>query len=122
MSGKYLFSFDDPYKILAHHIVSAYRPADVIRILTDNSYIKNCVLKEVRQMDLGGHFVDCIIESLLEDKFRMEYMHKLDELSSYYYSKLDRERLRKEIRDILEYAGIDFEDYSAAGSVSSANT
>ena len=73
-------------------------------------------------MDLGGHFVDCIIESLLEDKVRMEYMHKLDELSSYYYSKLDRERLRREIRDILEYAGIDFEDYSAAGNVSSANT
>lgn len=122
MNDKYLFPFDDPYKLLAHYIVGFYRPADVIRVLTDNSYIKNCVLKEVRQLDLGGHFIDCIIEHILEDKSRMEYMHQLDNLAAYYYKKLDRERLRKEIRSILESAGIDIGDYSTAGSVSSATT
>ena len=118
----YLYDYDDPYKLLAHYIVGFYRASDVVRILTDNSYIKNCVLKEVRQMDLGGHFIDCIIENILEDKDRMEYMHQLDKLSEYYYSKLDKERLRKEVRSLLDAIGIELDDHSAAGSVSSAMT
>lgn len=118
----YLYDYDDPYKLLAHYIVGFYRASDVIRILTDNSYIKNCVLKEVRQMDLGGHFIDCIIENILEDKDRMEYMHQLDKLSEYYYSKLNKERLRKEIRSFLETMGIELDDYSTDGNVSSAIT
>lgn len=120
---KYLYDFDNPYKILAHHIVGSYRPSDVVRVLTDNSYIKNCVLKETRLQDMGGRFIDCIIEDLLEQKSRMEYMHQLDSLGLYYYSKLDKNRLRDEIRKVLDDAGIELpEDYSTGGSVSSANT
>ena len=53
----------------------------------------------------------------------MELMNKLDNLGLYFYSKLDKERLRKEIRGVLDSVGIDlYEDYSAGGSVSSANT
>ena len=63
-----MYNYDDPYKILAHYIVGNYRPADVLRILSENSYIKNCVIKEVRQMDMAGHYVDCIIEVILENK------------------------------------------------------
>lgn len=103
---KYFYEMDDPYTLLAHHIVGTYRPADVLRVLTDNAYIKNRVLKEVRDLDLGGHFIDCIIENILEEKDRMEYMHKLDELSAYYYSRLDKERLRDEILAVLNDAGI----------------
>lgn len=103
---KYFYEMDDPYTLLAHHIVGTYRPADVLRVLTDNTYIKNRVLKEVRDLDLGGHFIDCIIENILEEKDRMEYMHKLDELSAYYYSRLDKERLRDEILAVLNDAGI----------------
>ena len=97
---------DNPYKILAHYIVGFYRPSDVIRVLTDNSYLKNRVIKETRDMDLGGPYIDCIIEGILEDKDRMEYMHKLDELGAYYYSRLDKERLRDEILAVLNEAGI----------------
>lgn len=123
MNGQYLYPFDDPYKLLAYHIISQYRPADVLRILTDNSYVKNCILKEVRLLDIGGHFLDCIIENILEEKSRMEYMHQLDNLSAYYYSKLDKERLREEIQVILSNAGIELrEDYSTGGSDSSAST
>lgn len=104
--SSYLYEFDDPYKILAHHIVGTYRPADVLRSLTDNSYIKTIITKEVREQDLGGHFVDCIIENILEEKDRMEYMHKLDELAQYYYSRLDRGRLRDEILAVLNSAGV----------------
>lgn len=117
----YLYAYDNPYKILAHHIVGTYRPADVLRCLTDNSYLKTLIIKEVRQQDLGGHFIDCIIEHILEDKDRMEYMHKLDELALYYYSRLDKERLRKEILAVLDNAGVEIIQ-SAKGSVSSAVT
>lgn len=102
----YFYEMDDPYTLLAHYIVGNYRPADVLRILTDNSYIKNRILKETRDLDLGGHFIDCIIENILEEKDRMEYMHQLDNLAGYYYSKLDKERLRDEILAVLNNAGI----------------
>ena len=105
--NRYLYDFDNPYRILAYHIVGNYRPADVIRILTDNSYLKNLIVKEVRMQDLGGHFIDCIIENILEDKDRMDYMHALDKLSEYYYSRLDKERLREEILAVLNNAGVE---------------
>lgn len=106
LKDDYFYEIDDPYKILAHYIVGFYRPADVLRILTDNSYLKNLVLKETRMMDLGGHFIDCIIEGILAEKDRMEYMHELDRLGSYYFSRLDKERLRDEILAVLNEAGI----------------
>lgn len=105
--NRYLYDFDNPYRILAYHIVGNYRPADVMRILTDNSYLRNLIIKEVRQQDLGGHFIDCIIENILEDKDRMEYMHALDKLSEYYYSRLDKKRLREEILAVLNRAGVE---------------
>lgn len=118
---KYMFEYDDPYKVLAHAIVGFYRPADVVRMLSDNAFILNCVVKEVRDQDMGGHFIDCIIEDILENKDRMEYMGHLDKLAKYYYTKLDKERLREEIRLVLDETGIDISGYSA-GSVSSDNT
>lgn len=106
MNG-YLYEYDNPYTILAHHIVATFRPSDVIRCLTDNSYLKNLIIKEVRLQDFCGHFLDCIIENILDDKDRMEYMHKLDELAVYYYSKLDKGRLKDEILAVLNKAGIE---------------
>lgn len=105
--NKYLYDYDNPYRILAYHIVGTYRPADVMRVLTDNAFIRTMIAKEVRQQDLGGHFIDCIIENILEDKDRMDYMHALDRLSDYYYSRLDKERLRQEILAVLDTAGVE---------------
>lgn len=102
----YLYEFDNPYKILAHHIVGTYRPADVIRVLTDNSYLKTLIIKEVRSQDMAGHYVDCIIEDILGEKDRMEYMHQLDNLAYYYYRKLNKGRLRDEILAVLNNAGV----------------
>ena len=105
--NEYLYEYDNPYTLLAHHIVGTYRPADVIRVLTDNSYLKTLIIREMREQDLGGHFIDCIIEGILEEKDRMEYMHKLDELAMYYYTRLDKGRLRDEILAILNKSGIE---------------
>lgn len=107
MNNRYLYDYDNPYRILAYHVVGEYRPADVMRILADDSFLRTIIAKEVRQQDLGGHFIDCIIENILEDKDRMDYMHALDKLSDYYFSKLDKKRLRDEILAVLNSAGID---------------
>lgn len=106
LEKKYLYEYDDPYNLLAHHIVGSYRPADVLRCLTDNSYLKTLIIKEVRGQDFCGHFLDCIIENILDDKDRMEYMHKLDGLAIYYYSKLDKGRLRDRVLAVLNNAGV----------------
>ena len=107
MTGEYLYDYDDPYTLLAYHIVGNYRPADVLRVLTDNSYLKNLIIKEMREQDLGGHFIDCIIEGILEEKDRMEYMHQLDDLAYYYYTRLDKGRLRDKILTVLNHAGVE---------------
>lgn len=103
---EYLYRYDDPYKILAHYIVGFYRPADVLRCMTDNSYLATLVQKEVRDLDLCGHFLDCIVECILAKKERMEMMKNLDTLSRYFYSQLDKERLRHEIQSALAELGV----------------
>lgn len=103
----YRFSYDDPYSVLAHTILSYYRPADVIRMLTDNEYLLNCVVKEVRQQDFGGIFLDCIIEDVLAHKKRMELMGQYDTLAKYFYQNLDKKRLRKQLVGALSEIGIE---------------
>ena len=110
MEFTYYMEVDDPYKVLAHSLIGTYRPADVLRMLTDSAYLLNCVIKEIRQQDLRGQFVDCIIEDVLAHKKRMELMHALDELASYLYKNLDKERLRREIRGALSEIGIELVD------------
>ena len=104
---KYQLECDNPYKILASLIVGLDEPSDVVRIMYDDAYILNRIIKETRSQDMRGRFTDCIIESILEEKSRMEYMKRLDELSRYYFSKLDKARLRKEIEASLKEAGVD---------------
>lgn len=103
----YRFSYDDPYSVLAHVVLSYYRPADVIRMLTDNEYLMNCIIKEVRQQDFGGIFLDCIIEDILAQKKRMELMHQYDALAKYFYQNLDKKRLRKQLIGALSEIGIE---------------
>lgn len=108
--ANYLFEYDDPYKILAYHIIGFYRPADVVRVLNDDDFLKVILIKETRGQDMSGPFTDCIIEDILANKNRMEYMGELDKLSKYYYSKLDKNRLRTEIKTALSECGIEFPD------------
>lgn len=122
MIDDYLYDYDNPYRILAHYIVGYYRPADVLRVLTENAYIRTLIQKEVREMDLRGSYIDCVIEDLLSNKKRMDYMRTLDVLARYYYESLDKERLRNEIRLALQEAGIELPNHSTGGNDSSANT
>ncbi len=87
--------------MLAHHILSVYNPAEVERMLRDDDFIYRLILKETRHQDFSGAFLDCIIQSILDDKRRMEMCHRLDELSKYFFANLDLARLR----DRLTYYG-----------------
>lgn len=107
MEQKYFYEYDDPYRILAHAIVGFYRPADVVRMLTDNEFLLNCIVKEVRLQDIGGMFLDCIIEDILAHKKRMELMREYDVLGKYFYTQLDKKRLRSEIIRALSEIGIE---------------
>lgn len=110
MEFAYYYEMDDPYKVLAYSVIGYYRPADVIRMLNDDAYLLNCIVKEVRVQDLCGRFVDCIIEDILARKKRMELMRALDQLSEYLYENLDKERLRREIQGALSKMGVDLVD------------
>lgn len=89
--------YDDPYVMLAHHLLSVLMRSEIVRVLTDNKFVYKLVLKETRLQDFSGAFLDCVIQSLLDDKKRMEFMHELDSLSKYFYKNLDITRLRKEV-------------------------
>lgn len=104
---EYRWEYDDPYKLLAHAVVGFYRPADVIRMLTDDKYLCGCIAKEVRQQDFSGFFVDCIIEDILANKKRMELMRELDTLASFFFAQLDKGRFREELIAALSELGIE---------------
>lgn len=97
METNYRYAYDDPYILMAHGVLTIYPVADVKRMLTDDDFVRRLVLKETRLQDFSGVFVDGIVQSILDDKHRMEFMHELDKLSDYFWKNLDIERLRSEI-------------------------
>ena len=82
---------------MAHGVLTVYPPADVKRMLADDDFVRRSVLKETRLQDFSGVFVDGIVQSILDDKHRMEFMHELDKLAAYFWNNLDLARLRGEI-------------------------
>lgn len=75
-------------------------------MLTDDDFIYRLIIKETRHQDFSGAFLDCIVQSILDDKRRMEMCHELDKLSTYFFSNLDLGRLRKELETYGEKYGI----------------
>lgn len=100
------YPFDDQYIMLAHHILSVHNAAEIRRMLTDDDFIYRLIIKETRHQDFSGAFLDCIVQSILDDKRRMEMCHELDKLSTYFFNNLDLGRLRKELETYGEKYGI----------------
>lgn len=121
--NKILFSHDDPYVLLAWKIITSQRPADTIRVLFDDEFLRRKIVHEVRTQDFRGPFLDCLIERLVLEKKRMEFMRQLDALADFFYEKLDKERLRDNIVEALKEIGYDVSEFqSTAGKVSSLTT
>lgn len=98
--------YDDQYVMLAHHILSVFNPAEVRRMLVDDDFIYRLIIKETRHQDFSGAFLDCIVQSILDDKRRMEMCHELDKLSGYFFTQLDLDRLRRNLLYYGELYGI----------------
>lgn len=89
--------YDDPYVLLAHHLIADLTPRELERCLTDSDFIRRMIIKELRGLDFRGPFCDTIIEDILAKKLRMEMCRELDKFSNYLFSRLDLPRLRGEI-------------------------
>lgn len=109
MDGKRIVfnrAYDDPYRVLAAHLVSLYTPRTLQRVLTNSSFVKAVVVKEARQLDIGGIFLDCIDQEIIDnDKLRQKNA-RLKTLGEFYYSQLDLPRLRSEIRKFANELGV----------------
>lgn len=98
--------YDDPYRVLAAHIVSNFSIAGVQRTLENSAYIKSLIIKDAKGMDINGPFLDCIDQEIVaNDMIRKKNVY-LKKLGEFYYSELDIERLRREIRRFAKELGI----------------
>lgn len=102
--------YDDPYRVLAAHLVSVFSVMSLKRILTNASYVKSLITHEAKTMDIGGAFLDCIDQEIVaNDRVRGKNVY-LKQLGNYYYSELDLDRLRKEIRLFAAELGVNLDD------------
>ena len=99
--------YDDPYRVLAAHIVSVFSVIAVKRVLTSSSFIKSLIIHEAKTMDIGGAFLDCVDQEIIANDRVRGKNARLKMLGEYYYSELDIDRLRKEIRRFAEELGVD---------------
>lgn len=66
--------------------------------MTNSSFVKSIIVKEAKQMDIGGAFLDCIDQEIISnDRLRQKNVY-LKQLGEFYYSELNLLRLRREIK------------------------
>lgn len=98
--------YDNPYRLLAAYIVTTFSVISVKRILASSSFVKSLIIHEAKTMDIGGAFLDCIDQEVVaNDRVRGKNAY-LKVLGEYYFSELDLERLRKEIRRFADELGV----------------
>lgn len=101
--------YDDPYRVLAAHIVSVFSAPNIRRVLTNQSYIKSLVIHEAKTMDVAGAFIDCVDQEILSNDMVRKKNIYMKQLGEFYFSELDVERLRKEIRRFAEELGVNLD-------------
>ena len=109
MDGKRLVfnrAYDDPYRVLAAHLVSLYSPRTLRRILSNSSFVKAVIINEARQLDIAGIFLDCIDQEIIDNDRLRQKNARLKILGEFYYSQLDLPRLRSEIRKFADELGV----------------
>lgn len=94
--------YDDPYIMLAYRLLADLNIGDIRRVFTDEEFVQKMIIKETRNLDFCGPFLDTIVESILVDRRRMEMCRELDKLSAYFYDNLDLDRLRRELAKLVE--------------------
>lgn len=89
--------YDDPYIMLVYWLLANLNRGELRRVLEDDEFIYKMIVKETRNLDFMGPFLDTIVCDLLENKRRMEMCRELDKLSRYFFEQLDLGRLRREL-------------------------
>lgn len=99
-------TYDDPYRVLAAHIVSYWPPSTVKRVMVNNSFVKSIITNEARQMDISGAFLDCIDQEVISNDHLRQKNVYLKKLGEFYFSELDLPRLRSQIRRFADELGV----------------
>lgn len=94
--------YDDPYIMLSYWLLANLNIGELRRVMVDDDFVYRMILKETRNLDFKGPFLDTIVETILIDKRRMEMCEELDKLSKYFYKNLDLDRLRAELAITIE--------------------
>ena len=89
--------YDDPYVMCVCSLIANHTRPEIRRMMVDDAYVANLILKETRLTDFRGPFLDAIVETILTDKHRMQMMGELDKLSLYFFKNLDLNRFRETI-------------------------
>ena len=103
---KCVANIDDPYRRLAYIIVCRNDPITVKRYLKDYKFVRRAVVREAKELDLSGPFLDCLAVVLKGEDERGDVLRQLGVLGGFFYRKLDLPRLRAEIRSVSQELGI----------------
>lgn len=98
--------YDDPYLLLAYHIVCHNPPETIRRFLTDYKFVERVIVKEAKEIDLSGPFLDCLVLGVKEDD-KTQLLGILGQLGKFFYRQLSLSRMRAAIREACVRLGID---------------
>lgn len=90
--------FDDPYNLLASQIVVRYSTSEINRLLNSSQPVEQIIMNELRAIDMGGMFVDCIITDLCDKGERMKFVDAQKRFSAELASLVDHDRLCASVR------------------------
>lgn len=103
---EYKKEYDDPYRVLATYLVSVCTPRALYRIMNETAFIKALILKEAKQLDMGGCFLDCIDQELITNGQLRKKNYHMKKLGEFYFGELDIPRLRKEVKRFADELNI----------------
>ena len=79
-------------------------------MLNNGFFIKGLIVYEAKNMDVSGAFLDCIDQEVISNDMIRKKNIYLKKLGEFYYSELDIERLRREIRRFAKELNVNLDD------------
>lgn len=101
MSKRVFQDYDDGYLMLAYYIASHYQMPHIRQALSGDDWLRARVREDCSALDLAGPFVDAIVQDFDADE-RAWLRGRLKELGDELFVRLDKARLRRNIREIIE--------------------
>ena len=99
-------TYDDPYLILAYHIVCNNNIPTIRRYLQDYKFVKRVIVREAKELDLCGPFLDCLSVSIREENQKADLADQLGALGGFFYNRLDLNRMRRSIMQVCDKLGM----------------